>query len=68
MYIFCEGSRWLTVCFYESMTNTEFIGRARNHGQVPLFKTAGFHFGAVDGALILGFLSLFLALVYLLSR
>jgi hypothetical protein len=50
------------------MTNTEFIGRARNGGQVPLFKTAGFHFGALDGALILGLLAVFMGLVFLLSR
>ena len=50
------------------MTNTDFIVREKNGNHHPLFKREGIRFGIVDGALILGFLAAFMALVFLLSK
>jgi len=54
------------------MTNTEFI--ARNKGGInhlaltPPVKPEELHFGVIDGALVLGFLTAFVGLVFLLAR
>jgi hypothetical protein len=50
------------------MTHTEFITRQKNAGNNPLFKGTGINFKAIDGAIILGFLAAFVALVLLLSK
>jgi hypothetical protein len=50
------------------MTNTEFIVRQKNAESHPSFKTDEIYFHATDGALILGFLALFVGLVLLLSK
>ncbi len=51
-----------------SMTNTEIIVRERAAARQPLFKAEAFHFGVVEGALVLGFLAAFVALVVLLAK
>ena len=50
------------------MTNTEIIVRDRSVGRQPLCKAEGIHFGIVDGALVVGFLAAFVALICLLSK
>ena len=54
------------------MTNTEFILREKggvNHiSFTPSFKAKGTHFSVIDGAILLGFLIVFMGLVFLLAR
>jgi hypothetical protein len=50
------------------MTNTEFIVRERSASRPPLLKPEQIHFGAVECALLLGFLAAFVGLVFLLSK
>jgi hypothetical protein len=42
--------------------------RDKNGGDQPLFKSGEIRFGAVDGALILGFLAAFVGLVFRLAK
>ena len=46
------------------MTDTDFILREKNRCQLP----DRIHFGIKDGAIILGFLAVFMSLVFLLAR
>jgi hypothetical protein len=50
------------------MTHTEFIVRGKNGTHRPLFKNHEIEFHAVDGAVILGFLAAFVAMVLLLAK
>ena len=58
---------WL-VLSRNRMTNTEFITRQKNVEHHPLLKSDEIYFHATDGALILGFLAMFVGLVLLLSK
>ena len=50
------------------MTNTEFIIREKSREHHPLFRTDEIYFHVVDGAMILGFLAVFVGMVLLLSK
>jgi len=49
------------------MTNTEFIVRSKS-GAHPLFKAGEIEFRLVDGLMVIGFLAVFVGLVFILAK
>ena len=67
-----SGSKsWPDLCFLAfrmTHTHTDFLVRDKSGKYEPLFKTKEVQNRVVDGALVLAFLSVFVGLVFLLSK